>query len=294
MQRSEEIVELVGALNKFQAAITSVKKEADNPFFHAKYADLDSVWDMLRKPLTENGLAVTQTTETSEDKLFLLTTLFHTSGQWMNTQYPIVPMKQRARDDGGGWIASDDPQSLGSAITYARRYSLSALLGVSSGEPDDDGEKAMARDKPQQAGKQTNNSASFLCPEDGKPLKLQAWGRWTHPTGKKYTGNDGKEKPEYHSYTPEELGATLPQEQSRGVTQEPRTDELPPEVGDEAQETEQGFGSVGELMDRINKTYRLTTNVVCDILGLDFMGQMREKYPDLNVAWEKIVAKADV
>jgi len=145
MEHSEIITDLVASLVKFQAAITSVKKTETNPYYNSRYADLDAVWDMIRKPLTDNGLAVVQTTEIGDERLALITTLVHTSGQWWEFRYPLVPMKQRAKEEGGGWWPAEDPQSIGSAITYARRYSLSAMLGISS-EEDDDGEKAMRRD----------------------------------------------------------------------------------------------------------------------------------------------------
>lgn len=129
MQKSESIDKLAMALNKFQAEVTSVKKTAVNSFFKSKYADLDNIWDAIRKPLTSNGLSVAQSILPGQavGSSFLETILLHTSGQFIAGQQPIVSAKA-------------DAQSIGSAITYSRRYSLSAILGLTA--EDDDGNAA--------------------------------------------------------------------------------------------------------------------------------------------------------
>lgn len=128
MQKSESIKELAGALAKAQAEIQAASKDAVNPFFKSSYADLNSIWEACRKPLTNNGLSVIQSGNTSGDgKTFLETILMHSSGQWISGELPINPVK-------------NDPQSLGSAITYVRRYALQAMVGVCAG--DDDGHAA--------------------------------------------------------------------------------------------------------------------------------------------------------
>jgi hypothetical protein len=104
--------------------MVAVKKDAINPFYKSKYASLDTIWETIRKPLSENGLSVAQTMNLVNDKSVLETTLYHTSGEWISGTQLVNPVK-------------DDPQSLGSAISYARRYSLSALLGIVSDEDDD-------------------------------------------------------------------------------------------------------------------------------------------------------------
>ena len=131
MERSESLVELTKALSKFQGEITSVKKTAVNPFFKSKYADLDAVWEMCRKPLSSNGFALVQMPVELEGKLYLETLLIHTSGEYIKGYLALNPKAM-------------DPQAVGSAITYARRYAMSAMLGVSADE-DDDAEKATAR-----------------------------------------------------------------------------------------------------------------------------------------------------
>ena len=128
---SEQLGELFSALAKAQGKIENALKDKANPFFKSRYADLASVWDACREPLSQNGLAVIQTVEGSKDAMFLITCLGHASGQWMKSKLPLFVMKQ-------------DPQSVGSAITYGRRYALSAIVGICPDE-DDDGEKAMGR-----------------------------------------------------------------------------------------------------------------------------------------------------
>ena len=122
--RSDTISELAKALSSFQGKMTAVKKDATNPFYKSKYATLDTIWETIRKPLSENGLSVAQTMDVKNDKDVLNTTLYHTSGEWISGMQSVNPVK-------------DDPQSLGSAISYARRYSLSAILGIVADEDDD-------------------------------------------------------------------------------------------------------------------------------------------------------------
>ena len=126
---SEHVNELMAALSKAQGKIQPACKDKANPFFKSKYADLSSVWDACRSALTDNGLAVIQTINRTDTGMTLVTTLGHSSGQWIKSEMPII-------------TAKNDPQTLGSAITYFRRYSLSAIVGVSP--EDDDGEKAQS------------------------------------------------------------------------------------------------------------------------------------------------------
>ena len=87
--KSETIGALAAALAKAQAAITGAVKDAANPFFKSKYADLESVWSACRKPLTDNGLSVVQTSRYTENGLMLVTTLLHTSGEWISGEMPV-------------------------------------------------------------------------------------------------------------------------------------------------------------------------------------------------------------
>jgi ERF superfamily len=129
--KSDQINELASALAKAQAKIKGAVKDSANPFFKSSYADLQSVWDAIREPLSSNGLAVIQTTATNPaGGLDLVTTLAHSSGQWIEGRFPILPLK-------------NEPQAVGSATSYARRYSLASIVGVY--QTDDDGEQAQAR-----------------------------------------------------------------------------------------------------------------------------------------------------
>jgi hypothetical protein len=128
--QSESIAALAAALSKAQADITGALKDSSNPFFKSKYADLASCWDACRKQLAANNLAVIQTTEVTESGTVLVTTIAHSSGEWMRGTLPVV-----TKDNG--------PQAQGSGITYARRYALAAIVGLA--QIDDDAEAAQAR-----------------------------------------------------------------------------------------------------------------------------------------------------
>lgn len=143
MTQSETINELASALSKAQGEMQAAIKDKVNPFFKSSYADLGSVWDAARPVLSKYGLCVMQTTEITPDgsKIVMVTTLAHTSGQWVKSYLPLNPAK-------------NDSQGVGAAITYLRRYSLSAIVGVVCDE-DDDGETASGRGRTQQQNNQT-------------------------------------------------------------------------------------------------------------------------------------------
>jgi len=128
MERSEDIAELAKALCNAQKTDLFALTDKDNPFFKSKYADLSSVWNAARKPLTDNGLSVVQTTAEDTDGVIVETMLMHTSGQFITGKLKMVPEKKT-------------PQGFGSAMTYARRYALAAIVGICP--DDDDGEGAM-------------------------------------------------------------------------------------------------------------------------------------------------------
>ena len=129
---SDDIGELAAALAKAQSEMTAAIRTEENPYFKSRYADLASVWDAIREPLTKNGLAVIQTMgEASDGYIKVITTLAHSSGQWIRGTLTMRPKK------------TDDPQAIGSLITYARRYALAAIAGVAP--DDDDAETAMGR-----------------------------------------------------------------------------------------------------------------------------------------------------
>ena len=129
--KSESIAKLALALSKAQSKITGALTDSNNPFFKSKYADLASVMDAIRIPFAENELAVTQLVQENDSKHFLVTMLMHSSGEYVTSTYPLV-----IKD-------LNNPQAIGSVVTYARRYTLAAIAGVA--QVDDDGEAANNR-----------------------------------------------------------------------------------------------------------------------------------------------------
>lgn len=130
---SASVNELATALAKAQGKISAAAKSKVNPFFKSNYADLPAIWEACRTALTENGLSVVQAPQFEGNEIWLETTLIHSSGQWMRSRYPVQPTKP-------------DPQGVGSAFTYARRYALAAMVGVVADDEDDDGNAASGRD----------------------------------------------------------------------------------------------------------------------------------------------------
>lgn len=131
--RSLEIDQLATALAKAQSEIEGAKKDAENPGFkrdgkNSTYADLASVWDAIREPLTKNGLSITQWPRTVDSGVEIDTVLAHASGQWMSSTL-WMPVGQTMT-----------VHTVGSAITYGRRYALMAVAGVAP--VDDDGNAA--------------------------------------------------------------------------------------------------------------------------------------------------------
>lgn len=129
---SQEIGSLMEALSKAQSTMEGAIEDSSNPFFKSSYADLTSVWKACREPLTKNGLSITQTLQLINGERCLVSILGHSSGQWIKS---VLPLK----------VSKDDIQALGSSITYSRRYSLAALVGICPA--DDDGNEATGKPK---------------------------------------------------------------------------------------------------------------------------------------------------
>lgn len=131
---SPTLDKLYTALAKAQAEIQPAKKNGKgNPTFRSKYADLAAIVQTSRKALGENGLSVIQRIiRQGSAGMTLLTRLCHASGQWIESSMTVNPPKQ-------------DIQSLGSYLTYLRRYNYSSIVGVVAVDEDDDGEMAMGR-----------------------------------------------------------------------------------------------------------------------------------------------------
>jgi len=129
---SAELSELYTALAKAQSEMEVAELNGENPYFKSRYADLSSVVMASRPHLTKNGLSVIQQIiPTSDGQNILHTRLCHASGQWVESRMRVVPPK-------------NDIQTLGSYLTYLRRYTYAAIVGCVTGDEDDDGEVAMA------------------------------------------------------------------------------------------------------------------------------------------------------
>jgi hypothetical protein len=131
MRTSEQINELAAALAKAQAEMKNAKLNKVNPHFKSRYADLAEIRDTVTPALSKHGIAVVHGIgPTDGGGLVVMTRLVHASGQWIESGFPI---------------AYDKPQTMGSAITYGRRYNLSAIANISA---DDDDDANAANDKP--------------------------------------------------------------------------------------------------------------------------------------------------
>lgn len=149
--QSESIGKLADALSKAQAAIKPPKKgktakvqTKDGGSYSYSYADLADVIECYRAPLSANGLALTQLMRLQDGHMVLVTKLAHSSGEWLASEYPVATYVR--------------PQEQGSAITYARRYAATAMLGIAA-EDDDDGAAAQTGEaKTAPAKAKTNGS----------------------------------------------------------------------------------------------------------------------------------------
>jgi hypothetical protein len=140
VNKSESITNLAGALSSFQGEVENPKNTANNPYFKSKYAPLNDVLNIVRPVLAKNGLSILQSPSGDGENIVVCTTLLHSSGEWIEFE-PLILKADKATAQGAG-----------SAITYARRYAVSAILGISS-EDDDDGNHA-SDNKPQQPAQQ--------------------------------------------------------------------------------------------------------------------------------------------
>lgn len=149
---SSELNELYTALAKAQLEMEIAKTDSSNPFFKSKYADLASVVKASRPFLAKNGLGVSQFPRETSEGSVLHTRLCHSSGQWLESQMALKPLKA-------------DPQTLGSTLTYLKRYMYASLVGVVASDEDDDGETAMASAR--------SNSAAPLASQTITKAQLQ-------------------------------------------------------------------------------------------------------------------------
>lgn len=161
MKTSEKIIEIAKALVLFQGKVKGVKKDSTNPHFKSKYASLEAIMEAIRKPLNESNLSIIQSQN--------VTRLLHISGEWIEIEVNLAP-------------ETGKPQEYGSAMTYARRYGVSAILSLAT-EDDDDGNMA-SQPKPLLAKPATVARQSTMdvvnasaCPDCGASMKVSQQGK---------------------------------------------------------------------------------------------------------------------
>lgn len=128
--QSPTIGKITVALAAVQATLQPADKDGTNPHFNSKFATLASIWDACRKPLSDGKLAVTQGVDVNERGNIFWTLLMHESGEWIRSEMPFM-------------LTKADPQGVGSAMTYYRRYGLAAMVGII--QDDDDGNAATGK-----------------------------------------------------------------------------------------------------------------------------------------------------
>ena len=156
MQRSESIGKLAAALAKAQKAIKGAPKDARNPHFNSRYADLATVVDACRDALADQEIAVIQSASADAQIVGLTTLLMHSSGEWIESD----PLHVQVRDAA--------PQAIGSGLTYLRRYQLGAVVGIAP--EDDDAEAAEGRSVPRTVAKPIVSGPLATKPTTAPPL----------------------------------------------------------------------------------------------------------------------------
>jgi len=137
MRESSSIKQLVAALVEATKEFDKVTKNADNPFYKSRYSTLDHLIECTKSALLKHGIIITQDGMMPEVGQTTVTTkIAHVSGEWIETSVTLPNTKN----------GKSDAQTVGSAITYGRRYALSAALNIAS-EDDDDGTRLVGEEK---------------------------------------------------------------------------------------------------------------------------------------------------
>lgn len=132
MRTSEETKEIIKAMLLVQNKLENPSAIADNPYFKSKYTPLDYLINHIKKQTVEHELFISQSAPIVNDNVVVTTRLFHSSGQWIETKCSVP--------------RGTDAQKTGAAVTYARRYALSAMFNISS-DMDNDGNDVVPKDK---------------------------------------------------------------------------------------------------------------------------------------------------
>jgi hypothetical protein len=150
MERSESIKALSMALAKFHSQVGKIAKDAKNPFFKSNYASLSHILQEVSEPLQSAGLVIAQ----FPDGTGLVTMLIHSeSGEYISSNYTMPVAKQ------------NDPQAVGSAITYARRYAVSSILSLNVSDDDGNAAAVQPKKQPLQASEKLDAAIKYL--QDG-------------------------------------------------------------------------------------------------------------------------------
>lgn len=161
IEQSESIVKLSAAMVAASAELKNPPKDSVNPHYKSRFADLATVLDTVKPTLIKNRLAVMQFPTESNGLPALATMVVHESGEWIRTTMLLCPAKS-------------DPQGIGSAITYGRRYGLQAALGITA-DDDDDGHQgsqpAKQTQQPAKTAPQQQNQAPVDNRIDGKTFQ---------------------------------------------------------------------------------------------------------------------------
>jgi hypothetical protein len=173
MSQSDAINELAAALAKAQGQMSNAAKDRVNPAFKSRYADLASVRDAVAGPLSQNGIAFIQRPRTTEQGVEVETMLVHASGQWIASTISAAPK---------GY----DPQSIGSCVTYLRRYGLMALCGIAP--DDDDGNAASGRSDGPPAWQGRHDAPQRVTAPAPTPAPAPA-AKWTDGVRKAFCGD---------------------------------------------------------------------------------------------------------
>lgn len=244
---------LYAALAKAQAAIRGAAKDTENPFFKSRYADLASVWTACREALTANALCVVQLPETRFEGTPEVYTFKSRAGEERSGVRVATTVSVRTvlghssgesvEDVVSALLPSGDPQAVGSAITYLRRYGLAAMVGVA---PEDDDGEATARPVPAGVNRETGeihepakaapvtlDSVVPFGKHKGKTVREVGNGYFDYLAGQDdFAENKGKA---WHTFTLAALAAF----EAGDADTPPETEGVPPDVTDAPHETEQ-------------------------------------------------------
>lgn len=194
MNKSESIANLAKALSEFQAEVTNPANTATNPFFKSKYAPLSDILSLVRPILGKYGLSIIQDPSTTGGDVTIRTTLLHLSGEYIESE-PLTLKMEKVTAQGAG-----------SAITYARRYAISAILGLSSEDDDDgnnaegNGKKEETKGKKKQEEPKVSSEVSGIIEEINKTATSLTCDKVLIANAiKKHHKIDGKENANYNS-----------------------------------------------------------------------------------------------